>query len=183
MDSDNSDVSLRQQPRGAFTLAAPGQGLDGHHPGLVRSRCQLPPHSPPDPEGRVPARGHRPQRYRRGSHPFHSSTPPALSEVTEDWELPDEEIITRVKLGFTSRLLEKSALKLSGWVAVQKNDDPAYGTSFEDSQELFLSASYNPSPLWGFLASLNLLKQENNDFGIQGFEIIEPATYEFADET
>jgi hypothetical protein len=90
--------------------------------------------------------------------------------INPSWQLPDEEIITRVKLGFTSRLLEKSALKLSGWLAIQKNDDPAYGTSFVDSQELFLSTSYNPSPFWGFLATLNLLDQNNNQFEISGFE-------------
>jgi len=83
-----------------------------------------------------------------------------------EWNLPEEEVITRVKLGFSSRLLEKSALKLSGWLAIQKNDDPAYGTSYGDSQELFLATSYTPSPFWGMQASIDLLKQENNDFEI-----------------
>jgi hypothetical protein len=112
-------------------------------------------------------------------HVFHSEAVPAEIEINESWQLPDEEIITRVKLGFTSRLLEKSTLKLSGWLALQRNDDPAYGTSFENSQELFLSAGYNPSPIWGLLANLNLLKQDNNGFEVEGFST-EISPYQFS---
>jgi opacity protein-like surface antigen len=98
-----------------------------------------------------------------------SSTTPITINPT--WQLPDEEVVTRVKLGFSSRLLEKSALKLSGWLAIQQNDDPAYGTSYGESQELFLGGSYASSPLWGLQANLNLLKQENDDFEINGQSI------------
>lgn len=109
-------------------------------------------------------------------HPFHSPNPPAAIEINDTWNLPDEENITRVKFGFTSRHLDKSALKLNGWAAVQRNDDPAYGTSFKDSRELFLSGSYSPSPSWGMLASANLLSQENKDFAVRGYR---NDTYEF----
>lgn len=91
--------------------------------------------------------------------------------ITDTWELPDEEIITRLKLGFSSRLLDQSALKLSGWVAIQQNDDPAYGTSFGQSQELYLATSYTPSPFWGLTANVNLLKQENDDYELYDFDI------------
>jgi hypothetical protein len=83
------------------------------------------------------------------------------------WELPEEEIVTRVKLGFTSRLLEKSALKLSGWAALQRSDDPAYGTSAEESRELFLSATYAPAGRWGLAGSVGFLEEENDGRTVQ----------------
>lgn len=93
------------------------------------------------------------------------------SASTAFWDLPDEEIVTRVKLGFSSRLLENSALKLSGWLAIQRDDDPAYGTTSEEGQELFLTANYTPSPLWGVTTNINLLKQKNNDHELDGFDL------------
>lgn len=105
-------------------------------------------------------------RSNTGDPVTHSSSTTPIT-INPRWQLPDEEIITRVKLGFSSRLLEKSALKLSGWVAIQQNDDPAYGTSYGDSQELFLVTSYTPSSLWGVQANINLLKQENNDYELE----------------
>ncbi|MCM2264301.1 MAG: MtrB/PioB family outer membrane beta-barrel protein, partial [Desulfuromonadales bacterium] len=109
-------------------------------------------------------------RSNTGEPITHSSSTTPIT-INPTWQLPDQETITRVKLGFSSRLLEKSALKLSGWVAIQQNDDPAYGTSYGDSQELFLSTSYTPSPFWGMQANVNLLKQENNDFEIDSESI------------
>ncbi len=61
-------------------------------------------------------------------HAFHSPNALVGPEATtgividESWPLPDEEVITRVKIGFNSRLLEKSALKLSGWLAIQQGN-------------------------------------------------------------
>lgn len=86
--------------------------------------------------------------------------------INPNWQLPDEEVITRAKLGFHSRWLERSALKVSGWAALQHNSDPAYGTSFSTSRELFLAASYTHGPLWGLTANLNFLDEENDDFTI-----------------
>jgi hypothetical protein len=182
MDSDNSDV-LYDNPEGAFTSPLPVRdSMD-----ITRAWYEAVVNYRPSPRLSLKAevRVEDIDRSDTGeeAHPFHSSTPPALHEPSENWQLPDEEIIIRGKLGFTSRHLEKSALKISGWLAVQTNDDPAYGTSFENSQELFLSANYTPSPFWGLLASLNLLKQENNDFAINGLSITLPSTYEFAGET
>jgi len=83
--------------------------------------------------------------------------------INSSWQLPDEESITKLKIGFHSRHLEKSALKLSGWASIRHSDDPSYGTSFSDSYELFLSSRYAPSPFWGLSASLDLLDEENDD--------------------
>lgn len=88
-------------------------------------------------------------------------------DINPSWQLPDEEIITRIKLGFNGRMLEKSALKVNGWAALQHNDDPAYGTSFSESRELFLSANYTPASFWGILASVNLLEEENDDHQLE----------------
>lgn len=83
--------------------------------------------------------------------------------INPSWQLPDKEVITRVKLGFSGRMLEKSALKVSGWAALQHDDDPAYGTSFSRSRELFFSANYTPAPFWGVLASAHLLDEKNDE--------------------
>jgi hypothetical protein len=98
----------------------------------------------------------------------HHSQSPEVGPITinPNWQLPDEEVITRAKLGFHSRWLERSALKVSGWAALQHNSDPAYGTSFSTSRELFLAASYTHGPLWGLTANLNFLDEENDDFTI-----------------
>ena len=95
------------------------------------------------------------------------------------WELPKDESITKLKIGFHSRLLEKSALKLSGWASIKRNDDPSYGTSFSESNELFLSARYSPSPFLGLSTSLDLLDEENNDREVLQFD--NNAASEFAE--
>ena len=87
-------------------------------------------------------------------------------QINPNWQLPDVEVITRAKLGFHSRWLERSALKVSGWVALQHNSDPAYGTSFSNSREAFLAVSYTHGPLWGLTANLNVLDEENDEFAI-----------------
>jgi hypothetical protein len=87
-------------------------------------------------------------------------------KINPTWQLPNRETITRAKLGFHSRLLERSALKVSGWVAVQHNDDPAYGTSFSNSRSAFLAASYSGGPLWGLTTNFSFLDEENDDFAI-----------------
>lgn len=91
-------------------------------------------------------------------------------DINGSWQLPDEESITKLKVGFHSRHLEKSALKISGWASLRHSDDPSYGTSFSDSYELFLSSRYTPSPFWGLSASLNLLDEKNNDRSVLQFD-------------
>jgi hypothetical protein len=99
----------------------------------------------------------------------HSSSTTPIT-INPEWELPGKEEITRVKIGFHSRILEKSALKLSGWLAWQQDDNPAYGTSAEESQEAFLSATYSPSPAWGVTATANALDEKNHDHEAEQFD-------------
>ncbi len=80
-----------------------------------------------------------------------------------NWALPDNEEINRFRLTFYSRFLEKSALKLNGWYEYTNTDNPAYGTSLSDSNELFLNVSYKPSAIWGATGSIDILRGDNND--------------------
>mgnify|MGYP001426037885 CR=1 FL=1 len=82
---------------------------------------------------------------------------------TGAWNLPDQETVSRLKLGFQSRFLEKSALKVSGWLALQRSDEPAYGTTAEEGRELYLSTTYSADGSWGITANANLLSEDSND--------------------
>lgn len=101
-------------------------------------------------------------RSNTGPAQAHHSTSTDVS-IDPYWELPEQETITRLKIGFHSRLLEKSKLKFSGWAMLKKNDDPAYGTSFAETRQLFFSSNYSPTPLWGLAASLDVLDEDNDD--------------------
>ncbi len=79
------------------------------------------------------------------------------------WDVPDDEEISRLRLTFFSRLMEKSALKLNGWYEYTNIDNPAYGTTLSDSNELFFSASFRPSAIWGATGSIDILRGENDD--------------------
>ena len=79
------------------------------------------------------------------------------------WDVPDDEEISRFRLTFFSRLLEKSALKLNGWYEYTNIDNPAYGTTLSDSNELFFNASYKPSAIWGATGSIDILRGNNDD--------------------
>ena len=98
---------------------------------------------------------------------------------SESWDLPKSEVMTSAKVGFYSRLLEKSALKINGWAAYKHSDDPAYGTSAENRKELFLAAQYAPQGQWGLSASASLLDEENggrhvSQDGVVGYTGLEP---------
>jgi hypothetical protein len=80
-----------------------------------------------------------------------------------NWALPDNETIDRYRLSFFSRMLEKSALKLNGWYEYTSIDNPAYGTSLSDNNEIFFSASYRPSAIWGATGSIDIQRGDNND--------------------
>ncbi len=80
-----------------------------------------------------------------------------------NWALPSNEEIDRFRLTFFSRLLEKSALKLNGWYEYTTIDNPAYGTSLSDNNEIFFSASYRPSATWGATGSIDIVRGDNDD--------------------
>jgi len=86
------------------------------------------------------------------------------------WDVPSSETIDRFRLSFFSRHLEKSALKFNGWYEYKHVDDPAYGTSLSDSNELFLSASYRPSTIWGATGSIDILRGDNDDWTYNQFD-------------
>jgi len=76
------------------------------------------------------------------------------------WALPDEETTDRFRLSLYSRMLEKSALKFRAWYQHVDVDNPAYGTTLTNSNEIFLSATYKPSVNWGASSSIDLLSGE-----------------------
>jgi len=78
------------------------------------------------------------------------------------WALPEEETTDRFRLSFHSRMLEKSALKFNGWYQHVNVDNPAYGTTLTNSDEVFFSSSYKPSVNWGTTGSIDLLRGEGN---------------------
>lgn len=99
-------------------------------------------------------------------------------DAADPWDLPKYEVKTRAKLGFYSRHLPKSALKLRGWAAYLHDSAPAYGNSAEKQKELFLSANYSAMGNWGMSASYNLSDEENNRHDIQLEYNDAPGTFE-----
>lgn len=87
-----------------------------------------------------------------GVSPFHSSSGGTFVNDTV-WELPDEEIITTAKVSFFARPMAVSTFKVNGFYKFQNSDEPAYGASFDDSHQLFLSTTYAINPQWGMNAS------------------------------
>jgi hypothetical protein len=88
-----------------------------------------------------------------------SATDPIV--INSNWQLPDKETKTQAKFGFNSRLFDRR-LKVHGWSAIRRSDDPAYGTSVENGSEAFLAASYAFSPRWGLSASVDLVDEDNS---------------------
>ncbi len=79
------------------------------------------------------------------------------------WALPEKETTDRFRLSFYSRMMKKSALKFNGWYQHVEVDNPAYGTTLTDSNQVFLSASYKPMMQWGATGSIDLLRGDGND--------------------
>lgn len=169
MDGDNSEIITRYGSTRAGALNV-REALD-----IKRAWYEAIASYRPSPRLTLKAEFRREDIRREETEPIVAhSTPSNLGLpviINPNWELPDKEVITRLKLGFNSRLLDKSALKLNGWLAIQNNDDPAYGASFSEGQEVFAAASYSPSRLWGLQANVNLLAQKNNDHELHDFDI------------
>ncbi|MDT8440164.1 MAG: MtrB/PioB family outer membrane beta-barrel protein [Desulfuromonadales bacterium] len=87
--------------------------------------------------------------------------------ASQPWDLPATELVSRFKLGFQSRLLDRSALNLQGWYAYVHSDDPAYGISLEDRHEIFLSSLYTSRDNWGLSASVTAMEEENSSWEIK----------------
>lgn len=101
------------------------------------------------------------------AQPFHSDNDSGTAGLQFEndtvWELPDEEVITQLKLSFFARPLETAKFKLNGWYLYKNSNDPAYGNSFADSHQIFLSTIYSTNPNLGISASLRVLSELNKE--------------------
>lgn len=79
------------------------------------------------------------------------------------WNLPEEENISRLKLGFFARPLGNSRLKIRGWTLFQRSDDPAYGTSASTLNSGFVGVDWMPGTNWGTSLSGKVDFATNND--------------------
>jgi hypothetical protein len=95
-----------------------------------------------------------------------------------NWALPEHERSDRLRLSLSSRLLERSALKLNGWIEHLSVDNPAYSTTLSDSNELFVSASYTPRARWGASGSFDLLRGLNDDHTVIQFDGLTQVPYD-----
>ena len=79
------------------------------------------------------------------------------------WEVPEEELKVRAKLGLLARPLSTSKFKVNGNYTYQYSDDPAYGSSFENSHQVLLATSYSVNPKWGFNISARGILETNDE--------------------
>ncbi len=95
------------------------------------------------------------------------------------WELPEEEVINRYRVGFQARPLDRGRLKVNGWYQIQTTDDPAYGISVEDGHAAFLGAQWMPAKRFGLTANLRADQTENTHRLVQFDSAAPPTTYSF----
>lgn len=99
-------------------------------------------------------------------------------DIDPVWEVPKDEQINRVKLSFFSRPMADRSLKLNGWWEHQQTGDPAYGTSFENSDQLFLGANYHSKGIWGANLSADAIWQKNDQYQITEFASGAPVEFD-----
>ncbi len=100
-------------------------------------------------------------------------------EIDPYWELPEDEVLQKYRLSFSSRLLPKNALKLEAWYQYQTSDDPAYSISVESGHKGYASATYHSSPLWGGTMSIKMQDVKNTDAQYVQFDGSDtPVTFE-----
>lgn len=90
------------------------------------------------------------------------------------WELPEDENIDRYRLSFYARPLGSSTLRFNGWYQYRTSDDPAYGTSAEDSHQVFFGGTWSPSQRWGTNANVKLVSETNNEHGMAVSDATDP---------
>lgn len=86
-----------------------------------------------------------------------------LDDPDPVWELPKDEEIHRVRVTAIGRPAGTRQLKLNAWYEYLTSDDPAYGTSAEESREGFGGLTWNPTPRFGLNASFRVLEQFNKN--------------------
>ncbi len=99
-----------------------------------------------------------------GPEPHHGFQAPISAGGVTDavWELPEDEILQRIKIGLLARPLGSRALKINLWYQYRTSDDPAYAASFENRHELFFGTTYSPSAHWGVNLTAKALEEEND---------------------
>ncbi|OHB27293.1 MAG: hypothetical protein A2X84_09465 [Desulfuromonadaceae bacterium GWC2_58_13] len=80
------------------------------------------------------------------------------------WELPEDENINRYRLSFIARPLGPSKLKINGWYEYRTSDDPAYGASVEEQQQIFAGVNWTPTPRFGATTNIRLSRGINCNF-------------------
>ncbi|WP_432822227.1 MtrB/PioB family outer membrane beta-barrel protein, partial [Trichloromonas sp.] len=94
-----------------------------------------------------------------------SQTGPAFDDPFDPfWELPEDENINRYRLSFIARPLGPSSLKINAWYEYLTSDDPAYGASVEEQQQVFAGVNWTPSARFGATANLRLSRGINSNF-------------------
>ncbi len=81
----------------------------------------------------------------------------------EVWNLPEDETVSRYKVGFFARPTGLSNHKVNGWYQYKTVDNPAYGTTLTEAHEGLISA-YMTKPNWGLGLNLHALSGENDDY-------------------
>lgn len=94
--------------------------------------------------------------------PYSIDTTTGLAHPDLVWDLPAQENIHRFKLGLRARPLGVRRLRLKGHYIFETSEDPAYGTSFEDRQEVYAGATWTPSRRWGLQASARYNSEQND---------------------
>lgn len=86
------------------------------------------------------------------------------SDIDYYWELPDRENIDQYRLSLTLRPFRTSAFRINSWYRYMTDDDPAYGTSYDDRHEAFFGVNYSSKSRWGLTATARALQEKNEDF-------------------
>ncbi len=80
------------------------------------------------------------------------------------WELPEDENINRYRLSFIAKPLGPSTLRFNGWYEYLTSDDPAYGASVEEQQQIFAGVNWTPTPRFGATTNIRLSRGVNSNF-------------------
>jgi len=101
-----------------------------------------------------------------GPEPHHGSSlvnpDPSDDHADLVWELPEDEVLQRIKVGLLARPFGSRALKMNLWYQYRTSDDPAYAASYENRHELFFGTTYSPSAIWGINLTAKALDEEND---------------------
>jgi hypothetical protein len=95
-------------------------------------------------------------------HGFSAPIGSVPMNIDDVWELPEEEVLQRFKVGLLARALDSRALKVNLWYQYRTSDDPAYAASYENRHEVFFGSTYSPSNFWGINLTAKALAEEND---------------------